>query len=112
MVRALNQAWLDLGKGNDIVLVHGNCPTGADRMASEIWGQLWGFPVEAHPALWKTEGKASGPRRNQRMVDLGADGCLAFIDGPSRGTRDCADRARKAGIPVRYFQPSSDERTV
>ncbi len=41
--------------------------------------------------------------RNQEMVDAGADLCLALRLNGSRGTTDCAERARKAGIPVRLI---------
>ncbi|GGM75965.1 hypothetical protein GCM10012275_53360 [Longimycelium tulufanense] len=87
----------------DAVLVHGDC-RGADRMAGEIWSH-WGLPVEAHPADWGTHGHAAGPRRNQRMVTLGADICLAFLTPSSRGTRHCAQLAEAAGIPVYRYVP-------
>jgi hypothetical protein len=39
------------------------------------------------------------------MVDLGADVCLAFFKtgAANRGTKDCCDRARASGIPVRVW---------
>lgn len=73
-------------------------------MAAAQW-ELWGLPVEAHPADWRSCGRAAGLIRNQRMVDLGADLCLAFPLGESRGTWDCVARARKAGIEVRIIEP-------
>jgi hypothetical protein len=89
------------------VIVHGDCPTGADRMARD-WAtgrvtrsSLMRFTHEAHPADWDAKGKAAGPLRNQRMVDLGADLCLAFPTARSVGTWDCIKRANRAGIPVR-----------
>lgn len=86
----------------EAVLVHGDCPTGADRMAARIW-EITGRPVEPHPADWDKHGKAAGPIRNQEMVDLGADQCIAFfkIGAGNKGTAHCASAARKAGIPVR-----------
>lgn len=86
------------------VIVHGACPTGADAIAGEWARETIGFFEEAHPADWSTHGKAAGPKRNQAMVDLGADICLAFPLGDSRGTRDCMRRAEAAGIPVRSFE--------
>lgn len=90
--------------GPDGVLVSGACPTGADRMAEEMWEFLGGV-VQRHPADWDRYGKKAGPIRNQEMVDLGADICLAFPLPDSRGTVDCVKRARAAGIPVRLIEP-------
>ncbi|MFF7022986.1 SLOG family protein [Streptomyces klenkii] len=104
--RALFQAWLSLG--NDIVVVHGACPAGADRLASE-WIAGWpvtgfrGVAEEPHPASWATHGRAAGPLRNEHMVGLGANLCLAFIRDSSRGASHCARLAEAAGIPVRRF---------
>lgn len=101
MFAALRDAWRELrGQGFDeIVLVHG-AARGADLLAAEIWGQV-GLPTEAHPADWSGLGRKAGPVRNQQMVDLGADLCLAFPLGKSRGTRGCMAAARRAGITVR-----------
>jgi hypothetical protein len=38
------------------------------------------------------------------MVDLGAYICLAFPIGESPGTRDCIERAEKAGIRLRVSE--------
>lgn len=83
---------------NDCVLVHG-AATGADTMAGKIAKEL-GWQVEEYPADWNKHGKAAGPIRNQQMVDLGADICLAFPLGESRGTRHCMKAAERAGIKV------------
>lgn len=84
-------------------LVHGDCE-GADLMAAAWWTALR-MPTESHPANWKELGRAAGPIRNQKMVDLGADLCLAFPMPKSRGTWDCVRRAREAGIPVEIITP-------
>ena len=84
-----------------VTIVHGGC-SGADDIAGQV-AEFYAFEQEVHPADWNTHGKAAGPIRNQEMVDLGADICLAFPLGESRGTRDCMRRARKAGIRVRDF---------
>ena len=106
-----NQAAIDYAlalafAGEDTVIVHGDCPTGADRLAKE-WAERFGVQQEAHPADGETHGKAAGPKRNQEMVDLGADVCLAFPLGESRGTRDCMRRASEAGIPVIDYDPAA-----
>ena len=87
-------------KPRAVTVVHGACPYGgADIIAASIADRL-GFVVEPHPAPWTVHGKAAGPMRNQEMVDLGADVCLAFPEPDSRGTWDCVARADSAGIPV------------
>lgn len=87
------------GDIGDITLVSGACPTGADALAEAYWASRGGT-VERHPADWVQHGKKAGPLRNQAMADLGADLCVAFPWGVSRGTRHCMGAARAAGIPV------------
>lgn len=85
------------------VLVHGDA-TGADTEAARAGQRLLGLPIEIHRADWNTHGRAAGPIRNKKMVNLGADLCLAFPDHPkgqgSRGTWNCIELAHQAGIPV------------
>jgi hypothetical protein len=98
----------------DSVVVHGHCPTGADAIADRLCRD-WGWRYERHPAKWAQPCgpdckhrrprsphlyPCAGPVRNQLMVDLGADVCLAFITPESRGTWDCVRRAEAAGIHV------------
>jgi YspA, cpYpsA-related SLOG family len=102
-----------------LTVVHGDAKQGADRMASD-WARRErnaGRRVaeEAHPANWQRHGGHSGLLRNAEMVALGADLCLAWIvpcskpyckrpqPHGSHGASDCAERAVKAGIPVRRF---------
>jgi SLOG family YspA-like protein len=85
-----------------ITLVHGDCPTGADR-AVDNWGrrrQDDGVTVEPHQAHWRFHGNSAGPIRNQEMVDRGADLCIGFIRGVDAGTRHTLSLARNAGIPT------------
>jgi hypothetical protein len=89
-----------------MVVVHGSCPTGADAIASE-WARRYahlGVVEERHHAAWNLYGRAAGPKRNQQMVNAGADLCLAFPVGRSSGTRSCIRLARAAGIPVRVWE--------
>lgn len=83
-----------------LTVVHG-AARGADTIAA-MWAAARGSQVsaEAHPAEWERYGRAAGHRRNAEMVALGADICLAFPLGESRGTRGCIEMAKKAGIPV------------
>jgi hypothetical protein len=69
------------------------------------------FVEEQHPVTdWgsKADGtfdRAAGHRRNQRMVDAGAQVCLAFParDAKNAGTWSCVGKAKVAGIEVRVF---------
>ena len=83
---------------SNVCIVHGGA-SGADYLAGEIAREL-GFSEEVHYADWKNLGRKAGPLRNQKMVDLGADICIAFPKGESRGTRNCMKLADKAGIEV------------
>jgi hypothetical protein len=99
----------NLPDGGTVTVVHGGCPTGADNFA-HTWFSLpicepdYRAVEEVYPADWHRLGKAAGPLRNRRMVNLGADLVLAFpLPGArslSRGTWDCVDRARIAGLRV------------
>ncbi len=114
MSRALAQVWQEWGRPADAVLVSGHCPDGADAMAESIW-EWHDLTVERHPAKWGRYGRRAGLVRNDHMVSLGADLCLAFIapcdrcrDGashPSHGTVHCASAADAAGIPLRVVDP-------
>lgn len=107
-----------------LTLVHGGA-RGLDTLAGEEWthGQ-----TEVYPAQWNQHTpscpewdrgnhtcKLAGHRRNQQMLDAGADLCLAFPlhrlalplhqrtargKGTSRGTWDMAKLARDAGVPT------------
>ena len=104
-----------------VVLVHGDCPDGADAEAHGLWTG-WGWPTDPTPAAWSEcapecirlpqphrrrnrRGEwycpGAGMRRNAVMVDGGASAMLGFVAGRwSPGTRGCMRLARAAGIPV------------
>ena len=105
MWRALADTVHGIPIDQDIVIVHGSCPTGADAMADE-WARGFGATIERHPATWRPTGRldrSAGVRRNAEMVALGADVCLAFIRNGSRGASHTAALAEQAGIPTRRF---------
>lgn len=85
---------------NDLVIVHGAAPGVDSAFAQACHDNI--IEDEPHPAHWKAFGNGAGPKRNQEMVDSGADLCLAFHPhlSISKGTRDCVRRALKAGIPT------------
>lgn len=94
--------------GRRLVVVHGAHWDGVDHHVRE-WAndparaelRKFGYlHEEPYPANWKAFKKAAGPRRNQHMVSLGADLCLAYPKGGSSGTRGCAAMARAARIPT------------
>lgn len=79
--------------GMQSVLVHGGA-RGLDSIAAEIWANYSSMSAEEYPARWFDNPKA----RNQHMVNLGADVCLAFAKDWASGTGHCARAARRAGI--------------
>ncbi|WP_392971070.1 SLOG family protein [Streptomyces sp. LN245] len=110
--RALAEVLAILPNDQPLVVVHGDCPTGADIMA-KAWALTTFTPActddfervteEPHPAAWHVHGNKAGPIRNKAMVDKGADVCLAFIRNGSRGASHTAALAERAGIPTRRW---------
>lgn len=119
---ALNTSLALLGASPSAsVLVHG-AAGGADQLLAATAQQI-GMAVEAHPAKWSVHTEAcpewdrknqtcklAGHRRNAEMIELGAEVCLAFPthgyhlapgesrQNTSRGTWDCAEKAKNAGL--------------
>lgn len=113
-----------------VLLVHGDCPSGADRMARD-WADRMrtggGADVDhvPFPADWDRLRKRAGFARNADMVAFGADVVLAFarhcdLPGPCKydgrtlppghfthGTHDCITRAVGAGIELHTFLETS-----
>jgi hypothetical protein len=92
-----------------LLLVHGACLTGADRI-TQVWAKEHGVPTERHPASEHGVWPSCGPRRNAHMVSLGADRAVGFIGScmnptctkpyqhGSHGATGCLQLARDAGI--------------
>lgn len=63
------------------ILVSGACPSGADKLCEEYADQR-GWKIERHAARWQVDGaynSRAGFERNEFMVALGADVCVAFV---------------------------------
>lgn len=109
---ALADVLASLPPEQPLVVVHGDCQTGADVMAkawalttftdacTDDWERV---TQEAHPAAWHLHGRQAGPIRNASMVKRGAAVCLAFIRDGSRGASHTARLAEEAGIPVKRW---------
>jgi len=102
------------------VLIHGMAE-GMDKISAAI-GLRMGFTTAAYPAKWsgpcipgvcesdhrrynKRGGSycpAAGVYRNQEMVDLKPDFAIVCPIPASKGTFDCFQRIKKAGIPYLY----------
>ncbi|MER7908266.1 SLOG family protein [Streptomyces sp. NPDC096068] len=110
--RALADAIRPIPADVEVIIVHGGCSSGADRMADD-WARTYGAMPERHPAQDFGPWPGAGLRRDRYMVGLGADLVLAFIGPcssprcrrpephPSHGASGCADMAEQAGIPTR-----------
>ncbi len=101
--------------GSDTIIIHGVCPTGADKMAND-YAASKGMIIDAYPADWKRYRRGAGPVRNQQMLDEGKPDLVVFFHndlGQSKGTADMVRRAVKAHIKilegvsqtVRFAQP-------
>jgi hypothetical protein len=106
-----SRGWTDAGPIYDrlhqlapgTTVVHGGAK-GPDTMAGRIAMAL-GLPVEVHPAKWDAHGRRAGIIRNEHMAALGADLCLAFWDGRSRGTANMIGTAQARNIPTEIVSP-------
>lgn len=92
---------------DELVVVHGGAQGAddiADRWASGMNQEGWPVWGEVHrPDYDQYLPKFAPLRRNEHMVRLGADICLAFPLEGGTGTRHCMSRAYAAGIPVINF---------
>lgn len=98
----------------DFELAHGDCPSGADKLADD-WATYRNVACKRYQADWYPTHNGqrdygAGPKRNSRMLrDFKPDLVVAFPGG--RGTADCVRKARAMGIEVRVFTPREDDRS-
>ena len=102
--------WDALYRLDPSVIIEGGA-RGADMLAAE-WAHHTSTRLLTFPALWQDEGRAAGPRRNQRMLDEGRPDLVLACPG-GRGTADMVRRARRAGVTIQHLvhvsaSPSSD----
>jgi hypothetical protein len=110
MEEALDAVMRETGVG---LLIHGGAK-GADTFA-EMWAREHAVPYLAFPAQWHIRGRAAGPERNQRMLDVGKpDRVLAFHRDleNAKGTGDMVRRARAAGIEVVHVGGDTEQDAV
>lgn len=99
------------------VVRHGDCPNGPDAIAKQ-WARRYavcGVTEDPHPPETDLFGVSAFTVRDQQMVNLGADLCLAFIHRcvkpnckikklhGSHGASLTAKLAEEAGIPTRRW---------
>lgn len=102
--KALDEETRHIFDKSSVTIIQGECPYGgADKFASQ-WAEINGAVDESYPADFKKLGKKAGPLRNQKMVNSGANICLAFPTDDSRGTWDCVKKAKEANIPVKVYK--------
>lgn len=90
----------ELDKLNPKLVIHGGC-SGADTLAED-----WAWYAGVKTIVFAYEhrfGKAGGPIRNAKMLELSRpDLVLAFPGG--KGTADMVRRAEQAGVQVRRVE--------
>jgi hypothetical protein len=85
--------------GHQMVLVHGDCYTGADKIAAN-YAKSRGWLIRPYPAQWRTPtgkmDRGAGPKRNRFMVhDSRPHVALAFRENQSSGTSHCISEIEK-----------------
>ncbi len=88
------------------LIIHG-AAKGADTIAGTIAGAL-NFTVLPVPAEWDKYGKAAGPIRNKKMLDMKPDLVIAFHNNleESRGTKNTIEQAKKLNIETQVIYES------
>lgn len=87
-------------EGRPYIIMTGGA-SGADTIAHEVAKKL-GLETIVVEAEWNKYGRAAGPLRNRKMLDLKPEGVIAFHRDiqKSKGTIDCMREAMRRGIRV------------
>lgn len=83
--------------------------TGADA-AARAWASDNGVNCIVMEPEWSRDGVDAITIRNDRMVDNGAELCLAFPMHDSTGTRDLVSKAGSHGIPTTVIRPAVENK--
>ena len=87
-------------KHNNMVLLHGGSPKGAELIAAK-WATNRKVPQVAFKPDWSKHAKSAPFKRNDLMLTMMPIGVIVF---PGTGIQDnLADKARRMGIPVWKF---------
>ena len=81
------------------IVIHGDCG-GMDKAVAEFYEIAPNVEVIAVPAEWEKYGRAAGPKRNAKMLDMEPDLVVGFLARGSKGTKDCLRQARERKIPT------------
>lgn len=87
--------------GDELIVIHGDCLTGADRYAGQ-WAKQNECDCAAIPAKWRKYRKTAGPMRNRRMAEKYRPASALQFPG-NAGTADMRSVCDKMGIPVKEF---------
>ncbi|GAG40758.1 unnamed protein product [marine sediment metagenome] len=79
---------------DDIELVSGGCPTGADRFAERI-AREWQLPITIFYAGWARHGKGAGFLRNEQIVKRANVLIACVAVGRKGGTEDTIRRFQR-----------------
>jgi len=91
------------GKHQDMVLLHGGTPRGAEKIAA-CWADQRKVPQVVFKPDWTRHHKAAPFKRNDQLLDALPIGVIVF---PGSGVTDnLADKARALGIPLFDFRNS------
>lgn len=91
--------------GEELRIVQGGA-SGADALARK-WAEEFWHQCVTYEADWRGEGRAAGPKRNQRMLDSEHVSMVVAFPG-GRGTADMVRRAKAKGIQV-WLPPQDKE---